>query len=92
MIYFGHIADSNVHLAVKPDVLPLPEEEVDDIVYATVRDYAGSVSAEHGIGLLKRPYLSFTRNPSELALMRLLKRSLDPSGSLNPGKIFEGVY
>ena len=89
IVNFGHIADSNIHVCVKPGAAPLPEHEVDEVVYQAVRDYRGSVSAEHGIGLLKRAYLGHTRNAAELALMRSLKRSLDPAGILNPGKIFE---
>jgi FAD/FMN-containing dehydrogenase len=88
LVNFGHIADNNIHVCVKPEVTPLPEIEINEIVYATVRDYRGSVSAEQGIGLLKRPYLGFTRNSAELELMRTLKRSLDPNGILNPGKVF----
>jgi FAD/FMN-containing dehydrogenase len=89
LVNFGHIADSNVHVCVKPGAAPLPEREVDEVVYQVVRDYRGSVSAEHGIGVLKRAYLGHTRNPAELALMRVLKSSLDPKGILNPGKIFK---
>ena len=49
----------------------------------------GSVSAEHGVGLEKKPYLHLSRTSEEVALMRTLKRALDPKGILNPGKIFE---
>lgn len=87
-LYFGHIADSNIHICVQTEERPLPEDEIDAIVYGTVRDYRGSISAEHGIGILKRPYLGYTRNPVELALMRRLKASLDSKGILNPGKVF----
>jgi FAD/FMN-containing dehydrogenase len=52
-----------------------------------VRAHGGSISAEHGIGLLKKPYLGFSRSPEELALMRAMKAALDPHGILNPGKI-----
>ena len=50
---------------------------------------AGSISAEHGIGLLKKDYLSYSRTPAELALLRTLKRALDPNSILNPGKILD---
>ena len=52
-----------------------------------MRDWGGSVSAEHGIGVLKRPYLGFSRSQAELAAMRALKAALDPLGLLNPGKV-----
>jgi FAD/FMN-containing dehydrogenase len=61
--------------------------DVDDIVYGVLGSYAGSISAEHGIGTLKRDYLHLSRNPEELALMRALKQALDPKGILNPGKV-----
>jgi FAD/FMN-containing dehydrogenase len=59
---------------------------VDDIVYGVLGAYHGSISAEHGIGTLKLPYLQLSRSPQELALMRSLKQALDPKGILNPGK------
>ena len=53
-----------------------------------MRQYQGSISAEHGIGLIKRGYLAYSRTPEEIQLMRTLKQALDPRGILNPGKIF----
>ncbi len=88
MLVFGHVADSNLHLAVRTDDDPLPEPEIDAIVYDCVRDSGGSISAEHGIGLLKKDYLDYSRSPAEIALMRTLKAALDPKGILNPGKVF----
>ncbi len=61
--------------------------DVDEIVYSVLGGYQGSISAEHGIGTLKRPYLHLSRSPEELALMRRLKQALDPKGTLNPGKV-----
>ena len=58
-------------------------------VYEPLREINGSISAEHGIGLEKKPYLDITRNDSEVTLMRVLKNALDPKGILNPGKIFD---
>jgi FAD/FMN-containing dehydrogenase len=57
------------------------------IVYQQLRPYGGSISAEHGIGLEKRPYLHYTRGEEELQLMRSLKNLMDPKGILNPGKV-----
>ncbi len=61
--------------------------DVDAIVYGVLGRYGGSISAEHGIGTLKRDYLHLSRTPQELALMRALKQALDPRGILNPGKV-----
>ena len=88
-LYFGHIADSNIHICVQTADRPMPDAEIDELVYEAVREFKGSVSAEHGIGILKRPYLGFTRGPVELALMKRLKASLDPTGILNPQKVFQ---
>jgi FAD/FMN-containing dehydrogenase len=63
--------------------------DVEQIVYDALKPSQGSISAEHGIGLEKREYLSWTRNDSEIAVMRTLKRALDPENILNPGKIFQ---
>ena len=62
--------------------------DFDPIMYGLVREFGGSVSAEHGIGLLKRAYLDHTRSPAEIAAMRQIKAIFDPQGILNPGKLF----
>ena len=87
-LWFGHIADSNIHICVKQTAGGLTKKQVDEIVYARVRAFDGSVSAEHGIGLLKKPYLPYSRSPVELDIMRRVKAALDPEGILNPGKVF----
>ena len=87
-ICFGHLADGNLHMFVRVPAAPFPEHEVDDIVYGCVRDWRGSISAEHGIGLLKKAYLDYSRTPAEIALMKALRSALDPKGILNPGKVF----
>lgn len=88
-LWFGHIADSNLHICVKQDEGGPSKKEIDRVVYGRVRAFDGSVSAEHGIGLLKKPYLGYSRSPVELDIMRKLKTALDPRGILNPGKIFD---
>ena len=89
-VYYGHIGDGNIHIvAVQRGVLPQPSAQISRIVYETVREFGGTISAEHGIGTVKKPYLSFTRTPEELALMARLKKALDPKGLLNPGKVFD---
>lgn len=86
---FGHLGDGNLHLSVQ---VPLDDYErlrpvVEQAVYQPLAPFRGSVSAEHGIGLEKKPYLGISRSETELALMRTLKQALDPQGILNPGKI-----
>lgn len=87
-LWLGHMADSNLHICVKQEEGGPAKAEIDDIVYAVVRDYGGSVSAEHGIGLLKKRFLPYSRTPAELDVMRRIKSALDPAGIMNPGKIF----
>ena len=90
LIIFGHLGDGNLHLIVGVGDGELPaRRQVEEIVYSPLRDVGGSVSAEHGIGLEKRPYLGWSRTPEEIALMRTLKNTLDPKGILNPGKVLE---
>jgi len=92
---FGHIGDGNLHVNVmKPDTLEKSQflahtKQADHDIFALVRKYGGSISAEHGIGLLKKDYLSYTRTPGELELLKALKRALDPNTILNPGKILD---
>lgn len=89
-VYYGHIADGNLHIvALSRGATPQPMSEISGIVYEVVREFGGTVSAEHGIGLLKKKYLGYTRSPEELALMARLKAALDPAGLLNPGKVFD---
>ena len=84
----GHIGDGNLHLFVHPGVND-PELHVqsDEEVYGALKPYGGSISAEHGIGTEKRDWLPISRSEDEIALMRTLKRSLDPKNLLNPGKL-----
>jgi FAD/FMN-containing dehydrogenase len=88
--YYGHIADGNMHIiAHVPDAAEQPYERINRIIYELVKKHLGTISAEHGIGLTKKPYLALTRSAEELALMRLIKHAIVPSGVLNPGKVFD---
>lgn len=95
IIWFGHIGDGNVHLNVlKPDELSVQEfqarcGEVSKWVFDIVQRYGGSVSAEHGVGLLKKAYLHYSRSELEVSIMRQIKAAFDPLGIMNPGKIFD---
>jgi FAD/FMN-containing dehydrogenase len=85
---YGHVGDGNVHLVVNvPDVDAQPKEELSALVYEIVGKHGGSISGEHGIGTRKLPYLSFSRDPHEVAFMRLIKQAVDPNNILNPGKM-----
>ena len=90
VLSYGHIGDSNLHIVsnIPSAGAHQPHDDVTDVVLGIVREAGGTVSAEHGIGLAKRSYLHYSRTPEELALMRLLKRTLDPNAILNPGKVF----
>ncbi|HXF89923.1 MAG TPA: FAD-binding oxidoreductase [Xanthobacteraceae bacterium] len=90
---FGHVGDGNIHynitqpVGAEPAVFMQRENEVQDTVFAIVRKFGGSISAEHGIGIAKRERLAEVKDPVALDLMRSLKRMLDPKGILNPGKV-----
>jgi FAD/FMN-containing dehydrogenase len=87
---FGHMGDGNLHLVVAPGERgPEVRAQVEACVYEPLAAVAGSVSAEHGVGLEKKAYLGISRSDGEIQLMRTLKRALDPKGILNPGKIFD---
>ena len=85
---FGHLADGNMHFVVgkESDDISL-KEKINDIVYNPLQEIGGSISAEHGIGLHKKQYLSLCRKAAELEVMRMLKNVFDPKGLLNVGKV-----
>jgi FAD/FMN-containing dehydrogenase len=87
---FGHLGDGNLHVIVQvqPQNYLTLRPKIEALVYGPLGNLGGSISAEHGIGLEKKPYLSLCRSENEIALMRMLKAALDPDRILNPGKIF----
>lgn len=85
--FLGHVGDGNLHIAIGAGTAQ-DREAVEACVYQPLAPFNGSVSAEHGIGLEKLPYLGISRSRTEIDLMLSLKDLLDPAGILNPGKIF----
>ena len=88
-LFFGHLGDSNLHLTSGPYADPAQLEAVEHLVYAQVARVGGSISAEHGIGVVKKPFLHCSRDGAQLALMRTLKQALDPGAVLNRHRIFD---
>jgi FAD/FMN-containing dehydrogenase len=86
-VFFGHVADSNIHISVMMPNLNATGSAIQALVYGLVAELGGSISAEHGIGRIKRSYLGLSRTEPELALMFMLKGTLDPKGILNPGRV-----
>jgi FAD/FMN-containing dehydrogenase len=84
---FGHVGDGNLHYNVGDAALMARRPEVNRVVYDAVAALGGSISAEHGLGQLKREEVTRHKDPLELELMRALKRTLDPKGLMNPGKV-----
>lgn len=93
--WFGHIGDGNLHLNIlKPENLSKDEffakcQVVNQYVFDTVKKYNGSISAEHGVGMTKKPYLDYTRTPTEIEYMKALKAVFDPNNVINKGKLFD---
>ena len=99
---FGHAADGNVHTHIMKaryecgKMAPVPESDwrgkvdcVREELFRDCRERGGVISGEHGIGLIKKPYLSFVLDERQIELMRGIKRVFDPNGIMNPGKIFD---
>jgi FAD/FMN-containing dehydrogenase len=84
---FGHLGDGNLHFIVAGPPSREAKHGIERCVYEPLAARSGSVSAEHGIGLEKQPWLPLSRSPAELALMGQIKRALDPNGILNPGRV-----
>lgn len=88
----GHVADCNIHFVIVPNSHEEPEElhrRANELVYAPLGTLNGAISAEHGVGFEKKPYLALSRNKNERRLMHLLKQTLDPQNILGRGRIFD---
>ncbi len=88
---FGHVADGNLHVNITGHRVDDAAQvhALEGAVLERVVALGGCISAEHGIGVLKAPWLHLDRSPDEIATMRAIKRALDPDGVLNPGVLFE---
>jgi FAD/FMN-containing dehydrogenase len=82
---FGHLGDGNLHYIAVTD----RSDAVSAVLHTCAARHGGSISAEHGVGLAKKPYLPLVRSEAELATMRRLKLALDPHGILNRGRIMD---
>jgi FAD/FMN-containing dehydrogenase len=96
LINFGHLGDGNLHYNVQPPAgadaaafVAAHEAAIGDAVYQSVHHFGGSISAEHGIGALKRDHLPHYKAPVALQLMQTIKQALDPQCLLNPGRVLE---
>jgi FAD/FMN-containing dehydrogenase len=95
VVWFGHIGDGNLHINIlMPEGMAQADfvadcERVTRLLAEVLQRHGGSISAEHGIGLVKKPYLWCTRGAAEVAAMRGIKVALDPNGIMNPGKLFD---
>jgi FAD/FMN-containing dehydrogenase len=94
LVNFGHLGDGNLHYNVQaPEGVDATaflrdhEHAVNTLVYDAVGRFAGSISAEHGVGALKRDELAQRKSPVALGMMRAIKQALDPNGMLNPGRV-----
>jgi len=95
VVWYGHIGDGNLHMNIlKPAEMDLQtfetrSHEISEKTYALTSEVGGSISAEHGIGLLKQPWIGVSRSQEELGYMRAIKAAFDPAGIFNPGKLLQ---
>ena len=93
MVSFGHLGDGNLHYNVSPPIgvadtdFLTQQAAINRVVHDSVDRFGGSISAEHGLGALKRDEILRYKSPVELQLMRAIKKALDPNGLMNPGKV-----
>jgi FAD/FMN-containing dehydrogenase len=86
VLLFGHIGDNNLHVCAYTG-RDEDKARINEDIMLMIGEYAGAITAEHGIGVLKRDFLALSRTPSEIALMKTLKMAMDPKGILNPKRV-----
>jgi len=95
VLWYGHIGDGNLHINIlkpatmEPAIFAKKCGAVSPHLFAALQRHGGSISAEHGVGLTKKPYLHYTRDESEVNYLRAIKQAFDPNGIMNPGKLFD---
>lgn len=95
VIWFGHIGDGNLHINIlrpegmSKEVFVQECRKVDQMVFEAVKKQGGSISAEHGVGLTKKSFLTYSRSQAEIDLIKLIKNSFDPDKIINPGKVID---
>ena len=93
MVTFGHLGDGNLHYNVSPpenasdEAFIAQQDAVNRVVHDSVHRFGGSISAEHGLGALKRDEIRLYKSDVEIQLMQSIKRTLDPMNLMNPGKV-----
>jgi FAD/FMN-containing dehydrogenase len=90
-LFFGHLGDGNLHLISGPYTEQTDLHAVETLVYECVGAHRGSISAEHGVGVIKKDYLRHTRSTEEVRVMAALKQLFDPKQILNAGRMFEAA-
>ena len=88
-LFFGHLGDGNLHLLSGPYADASDLLTVEELIYAAASEAEGCISAEHGIGVIKEPFLHYSRSEPEIELMKKLKELLDPIGILNTGRVMK---
>jgi FAD/FMN-containing dehydrogenase len=95
VLWYGHIGDGNLHINIlkpagmEPATFARRCGTVSEHLFAVLQRHGGSISAEHGVGLTKKPYLHYTRDETEIGYLRAIKQVFDPNGIMNPGKMFD---
>ncbi|WP_413290506.1 FAD-binding oxidoreductase [Bdellovibrio sp. HCB337] len=95
VVWFGHIGDGNLHINIlRPEGMTKEDfvkecRKVDVLIFEAIMKHKGSISAEHGVGLTKKPFLRFTRSQAEIEMMKGIKKVFDPDNIMNPGKVID---
>ena len=94
VVCYGHAGDGNLHIRIRKDGIPNSHGNAEMTgvlreLFKLVKQLGGTISAEHGVGLIQKPYMDIAFNDPALRLMRAIKKVFDPNNILNPGKIFD---